>query len=214
MVTTPSSRIVGKGSRLHPIVSDLCILLDAIYIAGEAAFKLAHAKPMSGLDFALESSRFPVTVKIPIAGPFYLALTDPRTVAYQIKLVPHFPEPSGTHKTENLRTIHHAVFAAFFVLFYERHRPFLQDRLGRETANWPEFFRFCWAVRNAATHHEFRVNFTNPKVAPVTWAGATYGPADNGRLLIGPNDLSVGDILILIMEMSDELDDLSAPVPQ
>jgi hypothetical protein len=41
-----------------------------------------------------------------------------------------------------------------FVVFYERYRPWLQGKLGRETKSWPEFFRFCWTIRNACTYHD------------------------------------------------------------
>jgi hypothetical protein len=207
----PRSRDIAPGSRLHTIIADLLIILDAVYIAGEVAFGLGHVKPLSGANYTLASSRFPLVVLVPIAAPFYLAAQDnQREITYQITYKAFEPEPPG-HYTAQLRTVWHTVFSAFFVLYYERYRPFLQDKFGRDVKEWPEFFRFCWAIRNAAAHHESRINFTNPTSAPVTWAGLTYSPANNGHLIFGPNDLSVGDILILLIEFSDRLDGLGAP---
>jgi hypothetical protein len=211
MVHAPGSRDIAPGSRLHTIIADLLIILDAVYIAGEAAIGKGHVQPLSGANFALTSNRFSLVVQVPIAAPFYLAVrNDKRELTYQITYKASEPDPPG-HYTSQLRTVWHVVFSAFFVLYYERYRPFLQEKFGRKTSEWPEFFRFCWAIRNATAHHGSRINFTNPKTAPVTWAGLTYSPANNGHLIFGPNDLSVGDVLILLIEFSDQLDGLDAP---
>ncbi|MBV8187173.1 MAG: hypothetical protein JO339_08035 [Alphaproteobacteria bacterium] len=111
-----------------------------------------------------------------------------------------------------LRDFFRAMMCNAILVFYERYRPWLQGRFGRETKARPEFWRFCWAIRNAAVHHQGRINFTNSTAAPVTWRGLTYSPADNGKQVFG-TDLSVGDLMFLMLGMSDELDTLGAPPP-
>lgn len=204
------SRNISPDSRIYSIISELCIVLDAIFIAGEVALRQNHAP--HGSRYSLACSRFPLQVIIPISGPFYLAmLKNPVPTIYPITFEKYQPEPQG-HTAPQLRTINVTVFCAFFVMFYERYRPWLQIQFGREVRDWPELFRFCWAIRNAAAHHEAHINFTNPTCKPVSWEGLTYSPLDNGKTIFGPNDLSVGDIFILLLEMSDELDELGAPI--
>jgi hypothetical protein len=104
------------------------------------------------------------------------------------------------------------IFSALFVIFYERYRPWLQDRFKREVKDWPELFRFCWAIRNGCAHHEAKINFTNPSSAPVSWGGLAFGPSDNGKPIFGENDFAVGDLFLLLLEMSDSLDALGCPI--
>jgi hypothetical protein len=184
MIYAPGTRDVAPGMRLHPTIDELCVVLDAIFVAGEVALGLQHTPPLKGHSYSLESARFPLLILLPIAGPFYLAATNnaqPRT--YQVQFTEHEPQPPGP-TTPQLRTVHHMAFSSIFVVFYERYRPWLQGKFGRDVKSWPAFFRFCWAIRNACTHHDGRINFTNPESASVSWAGLTYSPADNGKQVI------------------------------
>ena len=56
---------------------------------------------------------------------------------------------------------------------------------------------------------QFNLNVHIPLV--VSWYGLSYGPAQNKKIAIG-TDLAFADILILMLEMSDELDRLGCPI--
>jgi hypothetical protein len=65
-------------------------------------------------------------------------------------------------------------------------------------------------ARNWIFHHQGVVNFENPKAPPVSWHHLTYGQADRGKLAVG-GDLGFAEMVILIFELSDELDRLDCP---
>lgn len=55
------------------------------------------------------------------------------------------------------------------------------------------------------------MNMTEKKEKPVTWYNTTYQKRDHGRQAIGV-DFQFADIMILMMEVSDELDKIHAPL--
>ena len=97
-----------------------------------------------------------------------------------------------------------------FVDFYEAHRPWIRDALG-EIDEWPELFRFAWAVRNAISHNGGRINIADPKRRAVRWHKLSYDHRHAGTAIIGPV-LFTADIIILLCEMSELLDALGCPV--
>jgi hypothetical protein len=94
------------------------------------------------------------------------------------------------------------------VLFYERHKDWLVMTYASDPDKWPELFRFLRAIRNAVAH-DGKIGLRQ-KDRPVVWHHAKYDQASNGRIVL-PGELSVADILILMFEVSDELDRLGAP---
>lgn len=75
--------------------------------------------------------------------------------------------------------------------------------------NWHPTLNFCRVVRNAAAHGS--INFRNPRAPSVVWRGLSFGPADNGRQIIG-GELRVGDIIGPMFEANEELDRMGAPI--
>jgi hypothetical protein len=102
MAPTIGRRHIRPGARLHPTVNDLCVLMDAVYIAGEVVHDLPITPPFQKHSFSLSCVRYPIEVIIPILGPFYLAaLNDPRPVSYEILLrdAPHDePNPPDSQR--------------------------------------------------------------------------------------------------------------------
>lgn len=99
------------------------------------------------------------------------------------------------------------------VFFYEQHRPWLQEKFGsgpKNLNNWPSIFRFAWALRNAAAHHNGALNITDPNVPPITWHQLKYDHTNAGLRVFG-DVMSMADMLIFLIEMSDELDGLGCP---
>jgi len=61
------------------------------------------------------------------------------------------------------------------------------------------------------SHHGGAVNITDPKVRPVRWYNQSYDYRNAGTKIIGPPVMTFGDILVLLFEISDELDRLGCP---
>jgi len=97
-----------------------------------------------------------------------------------------------------------------FVDFYEGSRACITSHYG-ERDNWPELFRFCWAIRNACAHHGGKLNITDPNIRAVQWHHLRYDHRDAGLQVIGGH-LDLGDLVILMVELSDELDRLDCPI--
>lgn len=55
--------------------------------------------------------------------------------------------------------------------------------------------------------HGSRIKIDNVKAAPVSWKGLSYGPEQNGREIFG-TDIEVGDLLMLMILMSADLDNI------
>jgi hypothetical protein len=206
------SKDVAPGHRLYEIVSELAILLDAFTLAGEVVFEIPHRKAFIGDHVSLESKQFPVLVRMPVGAPIYAALTMPdQQPTYQVTFAPYQPMPAAAPTTAALANLFQWAFSALLVLFYERNRPWIQATFGNETNNWPDLWRFAWTMRNAATHHAGKFNMHDETRPSVVWNDLSYNHRNHGQQILG-KDLSVADILILLFEMSDDLDARGAPL--
>jgi hypothetical protein len=98
-----------------------------------------------------------------------------------------------------------------FVDFFERHRPWARTKCGGDAYAWPTILNFARVVRNAISHHDGHVHFENPNADPVQWRHLVYSPADNGKQIVG-TDIQLGELIILMFEISAELDRLGCPL--
>lgn len=215
MTSLSGPRWIIAGTRMYQTVHDICVLMDAILVAGQVALKTQPEEPHKGRFFTLASKQFPILVRIPISGPFYLAvLNDPRIPNYQVTFSPYQPEPIGPgyHRTVNLKSIQRAIFMTQLILFWERHSGWVWATYKRAD-DMPPILRFLWVMRGAAAHGNGAYNYGDKNRPPVTWHNLTYTAADAvaGRLVF-EQDLMEADILILLFEASDELDGLGAPL--
>jgi hypothetical protein len=83
-----------------------------------------------------------------------------------------------------------------FIAYYERHRD--EINVARSKAGGSPTLDFAWALRNAFAHGG-TIHFTKPGVV-VSWGGLSYSDKDNGRQVIY-NDMSQGDVILLMLEM-------------
>lgn len=58
-------------------------------------------------------------------------------------------------------------------------------------------------------HHGGKVR-QDRKNDPGEWRGITYSAKDNGQQIIG-GDLTLGDVIVLMFDLNDELDMLGSP---
>jgi hypothetical protein len=167
IVNAPAgSRNIVPGHRLYDFVGDLTILVDAFLLAAEDVYEIPHRKPFQNDYASLESKLFPILVRLPVGGPIYAALKMPgQKATYQISFVPYQPGPQGP-MTNALANIWQWAFSALLVLLYERNVPWIKSKFGTETNNWPQLWRFAWAMRNAAAHNAGRFNMRDSSRPP------------------------------------------------
>jgi hypothetical protein len=215
MAFYPQCRITYKGKhRLHDRLNNLLIINAAVVIAthyllkGEANFEYGSISTFACQEANLE-------VRVPISGPLEVALLnkfpDEIRVEFHENRKLLFSEwAAGLGRSEpmvwGLVAATANMIVNIFVEFYEAYSQFIHDRY-RKAESYPPLWRFARVVRNSISHG-CRVSINSAKESPVEWCKLKYSFADNGRPIIGVAhaDLSIGDILVLMFEMSDLLD--------
>ncbi len=157
---------------------------------------------------SVASNQFDIEIQLPVYGPLEAAQENSIPDVIHLTFAPKDP-PEGDRTPGFADPIMYAI-TPVFVNFYENSKPWLDANISTDPQQWPAIWNFGRVIRNA-TAHKGKLNFTNPSAPPVSWYHLTYGPPDNGREIIGV-ELSFADILILMVEMSDELDRLGCPV--
>lgn len=198
--------IEPKSHRLLAPINDICIITNAIYVATHHyAGKDISRTPATTV--ALECNLFPVEVFLPVIGPVSAAIKEkqPEIIGIEFRAVPK-KKPVYEIKSSGFKNAMMAIFTASIVNLYEDNLPFLKTSLGSDTQGWPDFWNFARVIRNACSHGGM-LNFLNPNATPVNWHDVSYDPSQNGRQIIG-GDFSFGDMIVLLVEISDELDGL------
>jgi hypothetical protein len=95
-----------------------------------------------------------------------------------------------------------------FVEFFEEHVDWLLRNVNADRSKWSPLWNFARVVRNAITHRG--LSWENANAPPVSWRGLTYSRADKGIDVVG-RDFLYGDFLLLMLDLSDELDQLGCP---
>jgi hypothetical protein len=99
-----------------------------------------------------------------------------------------------------------------FVEFFERARPWLEQNYSGQRS-WPPTIYFTRLIRNAVSHGGRLHMEHNPKRV-AEWHHLKFAYSDNGKQAIGPGGfLSPADLLFLMIDASDELDEIGYPVP-
>jgi hypothetical protein len=210
--TTKLTKLRGKivfekdKHRLHPQVHALVTVAACIFSAIDC-----HAggtgRPNSGDVISVESKQFPLKVYLPLYLVVEAAIKGREADEINIDILPNTPAAEGNATDGFKRVIGHAI-SPLFVTFFENHKSWLEGSRGADPYNWPDVLNFGRVVRNASSHGG-KLNFTRT-ARPVTWHNLTYDPAKDQGRLIGA-DLPMADLLILMLEMSGELDQLGCP---
>jgi hypothetical protein len=219
MVAIPGKRITHTGDRLHDRIYNLCIIIEAL-TRGIDHLLGRHNKFKPGDGFAARCTSLRLIVRLPVYGPLESALYNryPDSIETRIEEPTFEPgppvdrpgfQPSGAFTTDGLNRLFFHLMAPIYVEFYEAYRPFVVSKCGRDLRNWPPLWRFARVVRDAIAHHggKFRQDRKN---APAEWRGLKYSAADDGKMIIGC-DMTIADILILIFDLSDDLDERGCP---
>lgn len=214
MTTLSGSYLIERGKhRLLEPINDICIATDAISVAAHHHLKLPV--PIDG-HLAIECKQIPMNVRLPLSGPVQCALsgTLPKSIELYFHLLPPAP-PQYSNTSGGFTGTMNSLYSATLVNLYERNKAFLTKyHGGKKPKEWGDFWRFVWVVRNSCAHGKLALYDT--EVAPVEWRGLKYYPAPEdttkARHVVIGGDLSFGDLLVLMVEMSEELDAIGAPI--
>jgi hypothetical protein len=210
------SRRFVPGDRFFPMAEYLTVHLDMETYAVCAANNLAIRPP--GQQFArLGCRQFPLDIRHNVFGPFWATFQPSITInAYELFFEPKQQRGQQTQFTsDKWGRLAEMFWHMGLLYFYEQHVSWIHQTYGRQPKDrdtWPSLLRFAWALRNAATHHNGCLNITDPKVPPVVWHHLKYDHNDAGLRVLG-DVMTLGDILVFLIEFSDELDRLGCPNP-
>jgi hypothetical protein len=216
MTTLKGIRRFTPQDRLFTLVEYICVHLDMETYAVSAAKNVVIRQP--GNHFStLISKQFPIHVRHSVYGPFWASFQPTKMVAYEFNFVPASkPKDNLIHfHSDTWGSVAEMFWNMALVFFYEQNLPWINRTFGsssKDRDGWPAIFRFAWALRNAAVHHNGKLNITDPNVPPIVWHHLRYDHNDVGLKVFG-DVLTLADMLIFLVEMSDELDRLGAPHP-
>ncbi|HEV7603044.1 MAG TPA: hypothetical protein VGO49_22650 [Bradyrhizobium sp.] len=211
MAVAPYDRIFKLGeSRLFSTIRLAVLLTDSLVITSLAILeKLDFNVENPTMKFDCES--FPLGIHLPIIHPMKTVIQNRPVVAITLNVCERTEQPSGGHTIDAFWALQVDLFSMVFAGFYEQELPYIRENFGGDTKRWPQVFQFAWLVRNSIVHHNGDINFQNLSFPPVSWHAFAYSPADNGKPIFGPH-FAPGDLLMLLFDVSDELDNLGAPL--
>jgi hypothetical protein len=197
MTSLSGTRKVNKGDRLYDALFNIHLGFECVLSAICAKDEKQFNAPLLSV-----SQQFPTSPTLPYSNLVQHAIDgtkpDSLSVTFDQTTIP----THATQMTESL-SIYETILAPIFVTFVENHSSAIVAKYGNNHSG-PQIYNFGRVIRNCLSHGG-EIYFTSPKYTAVTWHNLTYSYADNGKRVIG-TDLSVGDLIILMFEMSDELD--------
>ena len=204
-MTHLSGRIEAKpNGRLFEPLWQIQQLLACIMQAG-ISLHMPGERPAVG-DFLALSKQFKKSAIMQLEGVVALSFRDqmPLSTWIDFQEVPGFTfeHEHSFGRLENL------AISIVFVSFYQKYNDWLHDNVSKSSSDWPEALQFARLVRNAMAH-DGCINIPKGRAVGAKWHHLVYGKADHGTRIVGPV-LASGDLLILLVEASQELDRLKA----
>ncbi len=205
-------RIYNGNHRLFDLFADLFVITASI----AKAFNLTAGASVTyaiGDHANFECAQFDLEARLPLVGPIELVLQNlkPNSIAIGFEKNTIQSDASTPAQGASISTVLTHVISPIFTSFYEDHVPWFLANVEGDKSKWPSPWGFGRLIRNAMSHGG-ALNIDNPNAPIIAWYGLSYGPNDNGKRVIG-TDLSFADLLILMIEMSDDLDKRSCPFP-
>jgi hypothetical protein len=196
--------------RLFEPIEKIALVIDAL---GTAFTVMQTGRVLAKLgDYAgVEAKLFCMEVRIPLTVPLLAVVKNLNVDYIQIGFDPRNNLSTPLGKVEGFNKILLGLITPVYVDFIEKHRSWIRSAYGGDANAWPNLLNFARLVRNFISHHGGRVHFDNSNAPSVAWHSLTYGPADEGKLAVG-GDLFLGDMIILLVEVSHELDRLGCPL--
>lgn len=214
MTYLTGKRAFLQGTRIFEPLLTFMITADAIGIATECV-KSQRLDQTPG-SFDVEAHQFGLWIRFPALVPTEAMTRNIIPSGFELMFATEEGKTVGPQLGPVMfgyKGASMAVVCSLYVTFFEQHRAWLKGNYGSDVANWPRMFNFARVIRNFIVHHDGRVHFENPRAASVQWHHLTYSPADEGKQAVGHNYISVGDILVLLIELGDALDQEGCPFP-
>jgi hypothetical protein len=197
--------------RLHDRLWTL--LVCTVSVATAMEFHERNPLPYPAGSFAaVDTMRSGFNLRLPLHGVVEASIRgqEPNRIEIEMAHDPKVPEPPAP-RYSGFRNVLAAIISHSFVDFFRAHEAWLQDRYGTDHARWPKLpiTQFCRVVSNSVAHGN-KLRLKSPGSMRVEWRGVAYDFSRNGdQVLFG--DLSAGDIIVLMFDVSEELDALSVP---
>ena len=193
---------------LSTLVTTLCCVETAFAVRGGA---ITDWPPGTYMSF--ECAQFDAEVRLPQGGVIESVIAGMSIDSIELGVCEkswNYNHPrENERKIKDTLKIHNRLMIPFFVEFYEDNVDWIKGNIDASFLKWPMVWQFGRIVRNSCSHNSISINDQN--FIPVRWHSLEYGPNQHGRKIFGV-DLSIGDVIILIIEMSTALDALGCPI--
>ncbi len=204
---------IRKSShRCHSALADIAFFSCVSYIAGSAiAEKPAKESP----NIILDCRAADVTLLIHTDG-FNSALISgivPDEILMRSRrgILPSRISPGRTATAMyGVTRLSKQVYSAAFSNFCELAIDWIKTKKSTNYGSWPPVANFCRVVRNALVHGG-SINISGPDAPAVSWESVEYSHKQKDTNVLGPNQLSVGDLVFLMFDLNNELDEFGAP---
>ena len=113
----------------------------------------------------------------------------------------------GGVKTDRFARFIRNTFDIEFALYFDLYSDLVRSNYSNYHS-WPKIWNFARVVRNAIAHGG-TINIESPSAPKVEWQGVQYDHTKFGRRV--EEDLAIGDLIFLMMNMDQELDEIGAP---
>jgi hypothetical protein len=204
-------RIHRDQNRLYDGLKNFLLATSCLIFA--SYIKIYGRQPPPGSDAEVHGQQVRhLKIKIPVYGFLDHALnrTSPDSFEISLETPATALRPDATPYNEHFKDTVLIFISPIFVEYYENYIQWIVNTYGGRSDNWHETWRFARVIRNAISHGG-KISIDSQRDRSVMWYGASYAFADNGKVIFG-TDISVGDMICLLLEMDEILDDLGCPL--
>lgn len=200
-------RLVRGKTRCHPYIADICTYF-AVTFDGIRS-RVYPDEPDGG--FAVLSCRAAnADIALPLRGFAEGAINGYAPDEIMVRYEQKAPPPDGTN-IPGMEGLTGRVVSAIFSLYVERGNDWMRRTTGKSVTDWPPTSNFCRVVRNAIVHGG-TINLNSETAVGGEWRHLKYDYRHNGKAILNDGDLSIGDLIVLMLEMERDLIALNAPV--
>jgi hypothetical protein len=199
-----------EGDRLHERIFHLQVLCSAVGVSVLAATGATQLDWDKKASLTLRANVFDLNLHFSLYLPIQGAAAgmSPEKIIIPVEEIP--PRVPYQGRIPAIPLILSYIITPIFVDFVEDHKQWLADQ-NIKRADWPGAFLFGCVIRNSMSHGG-RIWMTDKKAKPVHWHHLHYDVADHGKVAYGnATDLWVADVILLMFDMSAELDRLGCP---
>lgn len=147
--------------------------------------------PIKRFDAVLASGKLPHLIAL---------ISGPRTA-----------KPEEAQRLPGVESVFSRIVAAIFANYAASANDWVRANVSTNVQQWPPISNFARVVRNAIVHGG-TINIESQNAAAVSWKSISFDHSDFGRPVIGAGTLSLGDLIVLMLDLDMELDALGAPL--